>query len=87
MPFPPDCHPATGIRGYEHGLCSPGTTFLEPEDRLLGKGAQVLFDCTFPIRGDRKTEQPSLISFNTAYPEEIKERVLKNWTAYGYGKK
>jgi len=84
--FATRCHPVTGIRVYEHGLCSPVTPFLEPEDRLLGKGAQVLFDCTFPIHWDRYTDRPRLISFNTAYPEEIKEKVLKNWTNYGYDK-
>ena len=46
--FSTRCHPVTGIRVYAHGLASPVTTFLEPEDRKLGKGAQVLFDCTFP---------------------------------------
>jgi phenylphosphate carboxylase alpha subunit len=82
--FSTRCHPVTGIRVYAHGLASPVTTFLEPEDRKLGKGAQVLFDCTFPIHWERKTERPSLISFNAAYPEEIKERVLNNWKSYGY---
>jgi 4-hydroxy-3-polyprenylbenzoate decarboxylase len=85
--FSTRCHPATGIRIYEQGLASPITTFLEPEDRKLGRGAQVLFDCTFPIHWDKQTERPRLISFNTAYPEEIKERVMKNWTNYGYDKK
>ena len=84
--FSTRCHPVTGIRVYAHGLCSPVTTFLEPQDRILGKGAQVLFDCTFPVHWDRLTERPNLISFKTAYPEEIKDRVLKNWENYGYEK-
>jgi 4-hydroxy-3-polyprenylbenzoate decarboxylase len=84
--FSTRCHPVTGIRVYKQGLCSPVTPFLEQKDLVQGNGAQVLFDCIFPIHWDRLTERPRLISFNTAYPEEIKERVLKNWLNYGYKK-
>jgi len=82
--FSTRCHPVEGIRVYKHGLCSPVTPFLDQKNRVLGNGAQVLFDCTFPIHWDRKTERPALISFNTAYPEEIKQKVLSKWTRYGY---
>lgn len=82
--FATRCHPVTGIRVYEHGLASPVTPFLTTEDRLMLKGAQVLFDCTFPVHWDAKIDRPRLMSFRTGYPEDIIKRVEENWTAYGY---
>lgn len=77
-------HPHRGIRKF----AAPGhplQPFLTPEERVKGVGAQVYFDCTFPLDWDPETELMKLASFKTIYPPEIQEKVLTRWgPEYGY---
>ena len=84
--FSTRCHPAKGIRIHEYGLASPVTPYLEQIDRVRGNGAQVTFDCTFPVHWDPLVDRPRLMSFKTGYPEDIKQKVLSNWNNYGFKK-
>jgi 4-hydroxy-3-polyprenylbenzoate decarboxylase len=56
----------------------------EHEKRNL-KAAYVLFDCTWPTEWPKESI-PVKASFDVLWPKEIQERVLKNWTKYGYQK-
>lgn len=84
--FSTQMHPARGIRVYEHGVASPLAPFLSPLERKEGRGVQVVFDCTFPLDWDEEYEKPLKVSFNNIYPQHIKEKVLRNWSDYGYTK-
>lgn len=79
------CHPIRGIRKYEHAVGTPLYPFADPEDRKWSRGAQVLFDCTFPLDWP-KALVPIKVSFNNPdiYPKEIQEKVLANWKNYGF---
>jgi phenylphosphate carboxylase alpha subunit len=77
------CHPVRGIRKYEHAAGTPLYPFADPEDRKWSRGAQVLFDCTFPLSWP-KSDVPIKVAFNTAYPKDVQEKVLANWKKYGF---
>ncbi len=81
--FSTRCNPATDIHIYRNSAGTPLNPFTPPEDRRVGRGSKVLFDCLFPIDWTR-TDTPILVSFNTSYPEDVKEKVLANWQNYGY---
>ena len=76
------CHPVRGIRFYDEAIePSHANPFLSPEENEQHMGAKVIFDCTWPI--DWGSAVPGRVSFNEMYPQEIKERVMKNWANYG----
>lgn len=77
------CHPVRGTTTIERLPTSPITGFLSHEERSLGFGCGVVYDCTWPL--DWAPEHiPPRSSFNDIYPEEIKKRVLSNWREYGF---
>ncbi|MCZ2439451.1 MAG: hypothetical protein LC119_04665, partial [Burkholderiales bacterium] len=55
-----------------------------PHDRKYSIGSQVLFDCLWPVHWDKINDVPSLVSFRKVYPQEVQDKVLSNWTNYGY---
>ena len=77
------CHPVNGIRVEKHGVGTPLNPFATPEERRLGVAPKVLFDCTFPIDWPA-SDVPIKVSFDSVYPKEIQEKVLANWTKYGF---
>jgi 4-hydroxy-3-polyprenylbenzoate decarboxylase len=77
------CHPAKDIHIYKDHVGTPLNPYAAPEERPYGKGAKVLFDCTFPIDWP-KSDLPIKVAFNSMYPEDIQEKVLKNWSDYGF---
>lgn len=81
--FVTKCHPVRGIRVVEHGQGVPLTPFLSNAERAAGKGARVVFDCTWPSEWTAEDDIPPRASFNDIYPPEIKDKVLRNWRSYG----
>ncbi|MDP2661143.1 MAG: UbiD family decarboxylase [Dehalococcoidia bacterium] len=79
------CHPDHGIYKVPNSHVHPLAPYLDPQDRPLGKGAYVLFDCTWP-KDWRPEEIPVMSSFNVAWPQEIRNKVIEKWTDYGYSK-
>lgn len=77
------CHPARGIKISDREVVNRLLPCLTLEEKAALKGATVLFDCTWP-RDWPKEAIPPRGTFREAYPEEIKARVLQNWTEYGY---
>jgi len=77
------CHPQRGTVVYPHTMTSAAYPYLDKEERRNWVGPSVLYDCTYPYTWP-VDERPARTSFQDAYPEEIKEKVLKNWEAYGF---
>ncbi len=78
------CHPERGVRVFEGESGNALHPFLTPKERYWGKGASVLFDCSWPYDWSRKTDIPPRVSFKEVYPEELQKKVLKNWKKYGF---
>ena len=79
------CHPYRGIIRLEHETTNPLDTRVPLAERRLGIGAKAYFDCTWPVNWS-KEEVPQLTSFATAYSKETQEKVLRNWSNYGFQK-
>ena len=56
-----------------------------PEEREKQQGSSVVFDCTWTA--NQKEGRCYKASFDTLWPEKIQQRVLRNWTLYGYEEK
>ena len=54
----------------------------DAEEKKNSIGAVAVFDCTWPSHWP-KDQIPVKASFNTVYPQEIRDRVLANWSEYG----
>ncbi len=77
------CHPMKGIRKVEGASCSQLTPFLSGYERYYCMGAGVIYDCTAPNDWafppiEARFTNPAM------YPREVQEKVLTNWTEYGY---
>ena len=59
------------------------TPCYSAQERRAYKGAIAIFDCTWPPEWPRE-EIPMKSSFEVMYPEALKEKVLKNWKAFGF---
>jgi 4-hydroxy-3-polyprenylbenzoate decarboxylase len=81
--FATKCHPGRGIQ-YEwyEGRSNSLTPFYSPEERKRLKGVSVVFDCTWPPEWPEDII-PIKASFKTIYPQELQEKVIKNWEKYG----
>lgn len=78
------CHPYRGISRVESATGMAFMPFLSPYERSQRLSAKVVFDCTWPLHWDPVTDVPTKTSFDTAYPKEIRDHVLKNWESYGF---
>ncbi|MDP2731222.1 MAG: UbiD family decarboxylase [Dehalococcoidales bacterium] len=83
--FSTKCHPLRGveINKVEYGA-NPLTPCYSAEERRHYTGGLDVFDCTWPAEADRFNEIPVRNSFKVMYPEEVKNKVLKNWKNYGF---
>lgn len=77
------CHPKRGIFTDPVFSQNPLTPYLSQQERMERRGFMAVLDCTWPAEWSRESEIPPRISFNEAYPEEIKEKVLSNLKNYG----
>ncbi len=79
------CHPLRGITQDEvaAGKANELTPCYSLEERHHKSGGVVVFDCTWPPEWPKET-LPIKSSFNDIYPQEIRDRVLKNWKQYGF---
>lgn len=79
------CHPYRDIWKVKRASAIPFMTFLSAYERQQRLGAKVYFDCTWPTEWD-PDDIPPKISFESNYPKDVKEHVLKNWQNYGFDK-
>jgi 4-hydroxy-3-polyprenylbenzoate decarboxylase len=78
------CHPEKGVTKFPHSPSAPWiVTFLDPDDRIKGKGSKILFDCTWPLDWSKESI-PVKSSLDVLWPEDIRRKVLSNWGKYGY---
>ena len=78
------CHSARGIMIKEHpGRGNPLTPCYSTEERAHGLGATALLDRTYPLDWP-VNDLPVKSSFNTIYPESIRQKVIENWQRYGF---
>lgn len=80
--FAAKCHPRRGIKVSDEECVATLVPSLSSEERAAFTGSVALFDCTWPIELPREKVLQK-IAFST-YPEEVKSKVLKNWTKYGF---
>ncbi|MBI2848619.1 MAG: UbiD family decarboxylase [Chloroflexi bacterium] len=77
------CHPERGITKILNTMGTPLLPFLDSYEKKHHIGAQVLLDCTWPKEWPPEAI-PVKASFDALWPKETQEKVLKNWTEYGY---
>lgn len=81
--FAAKCHPARGTSIQTKEPISPLIPYLDSEERKWGKGATVLFDCTWPTEWRKNTDVPPRISFRETYKKELQEAALGKWSKLG----
>ncbi|MFC1906504.1 UbiD family decarboxylase [Chloroflexota bacterium] len=82
--FAAKCHSYRGVfTSEEPGKGGPVTPAHSYEERNRRYGAVALFDCTWP-EDWAADDIPVKSSFNSIYPEELQEEVLKSWKEYGF---
>lgn len=72
-------HPVRGISIEPKDRAMGLSPFLTNEEREQGKGAGVLFDCTWPADWSPSSDIPPRISFRESYPAELRDRLMKEW--------
>lgn len=77
------CHPYRGIHREPNAPGHPLLPFLDQQEKRNYKAAYVLFDCTWPKDWPQESI-PEKASFDVMWPKEIQEKVLENWSRYGY---
>jgi 4-hydroxy-3-polyprenylbenzoate decarboxylase len=76
-------HPERGQFLFPKERMLPLVAFLGAEERKESRGAKVIYNCLPP--DDCPPDQaPRRSSFRFLWPQEIQERVLRNWTRYGF---
>jgi pimeloyl-ACP methyl ester carboxylesterase len=82
--FATRCHPYTGEIHFNKEATSPLVAFLESAEKTTGKTTKVVYNCLPPEDwGDRI---PKRTSFRWNYPKELREKVIRSWSAYGFPK-
>ncbi len=75
------CHPERDTWIIKNSEAAADAPYLTAEERKLGKGAAAIFDCTWSLDWDRSIAVPPKVDFANSYPENIKEKVLAEWSA------
>lgn len=85
--FSTKCHPAHGVHVIHYeGRANTLTPCYSQGERMVQKGATVLFDCTWPGEWSREWETPVKATFDSIYSESVRRKVLDRWRAYGVDK-
>jgi 4-hydroxy-3-polyprenylbenzoate decarboxylase len=81
--FATRCHPYSGEIHFNKEATSPLVAFLESSEKMAGKTTKVVYNCLPPEDwGDRL---PVRTGFRWNYPQELQQKVIANWTVYGFG--
>jgi len=82
--FSVKCHSYRGVfTSEEPGKGGPVTPSHSREERDKAYGAVALFDSTWPKEWPEE-DIPVKSSFNSIYPKELQEKIIKNWKNYGF---
>jgi 4-hydroxy-3-polyprenylbenzoate decarboxylase len=83
--FSTKCHPAHGIHVIHYeGRANTLTPCYSQGERAMQKGASVLYDCTWPGEWSREWEVPVKATFETIFPEAVREKIISEWKSYGF---
>ncbi len=83
--FATKCHPGRGIHVVHYeGRANTLTPCYSQEERLAQRGASVAFDCTWPPEWSREWEVPVKATFDSIYPETLRQAILEKWGGYGF---
>ncbi len=77
------CHPSRGIVKLEPSPTCSLLPFLDHHERENRTGANVYFDCTWPLDWNPR-DIPKRASFADIYPVEIQQAALTKWHKHGY---
>jgi 4-hydroxy-3-polyprenylbenzoate decarboxylase len=81
--FGTKCHPGSGSIVFPDTRIFPLFPFLTPEEKKSHRCPTVVYDCTWPSDWPREYV-PRKASFDTLWPKDVQERVLRNWKTFGY---
>jgi 4-hydroxy-3-polyprenylbenzoate decarboxylase len=83
--FATRCHPARDLLLFPEEEVLPLVAWLSPEERRAARTTKAVWNGLGApdLPGQRK---PIRSSFRHLWPREIQERVVRNWTRYGYAK-
>jgi 4-hydroxy-3-polyprenylbenzoate decarboxylase len=76
-------HPGTGHHVFPDLPTFPLVPYLTATESAAARGGNVVISCLFPEQYEGRTAAKTA-SFATSYPKEMRDRVLANWTRYGY---
>ncbi len=80
--FATRCHPGSGEVVFEKQNTNPLVAFLTSDEKMSFKTTKVIYNCLAPDNwGDNL---PRRVNFKRSWPQEIQEKVLKNWKKYGF---
>ncbi|MEV5983242.1 UbiD family decarboxylase [Streptomyces sp. NPDC052114] len=72
-------HPETGHHTFPKAPGIPMVPYLTAAEAAAARGGKAVVDCLLPA-----DFQCTTASFHTSYPRELRQRVVANWTRYGY---
>jgi 4-hydroxy-3-polyprenylbenzoate decarboxylase len=73
------CHPGKGIQVYPLAPGHPLIPFLDLHDKMHARGSSLTIDATSPVDWQDEADKPRRMSFDHAYPEDIRVKVLAGW--------
>jgi UbiD family decarboxylase len=82
--FATRCHPMSGEIHLNKEATSPLVAFLESSEKMAGQTTKVVYNCLPPE--DWGERLPVRTSFARNYPQELQDKVIANWTEYGFSK-
>jgi UbiD family decarboxylase len=80
--FATRCHPVSGEIHFNREATSPLVAFLESSEKMTGQTTKVVYNCLPPAEWGDKL--PVRTSFARNYPPDLQQKVIKNWTSYGF---
>jgi UbiD family decarboxylase len=80
--FATRCHPGSGEIHFNKESTSPLVAFLKSSEKTAGSTCKVVYNCLPPEDwGDRL---PVRTAFSHNYPKELQNKVIADWTSYGF---
>ena len=80
--FATRCDPAKGEIHFNQEATSPLVAFLETSEKMAGKTTKVVYNCLPPDEWGERL--PTRTGFRWNYPQQLQQKVISNWNAYGF---
>lgn len=76
-------HPGTGEYTYPRAPGLPMVPYLTKEEARSGRGGKSVMSCLLPEQFS-DTFEGVTASFRSSFPEEVRRKVVEQWSAYGF---